>query len=1696
MDTHDTPPAPPSPSQRPPRRWLRRTLIGSGVVVAVLAGGVWLLGRESTLQQIVAQIARASGGNIAVTGTTGSLYGRMHIVRIVYRSPESVLTIDNVDINWSPLQYFSEGLAISELHASSAVMQSIGPSKPAKMPESLAPPFRLHVADARLERLSLISADGSRNDVSAIKMQLYGDSQRWQLKDASAVTKIGRLDASAEVASQRPFKLTGAASLSQILTPPAASSAARTPPHAAGSAAAQTQTARPDTAPAKLAATLSGDLSTLTAKLTGTSPNANGDGVLVLAPFDPVILRSASLRARGVDPSRFDPAYPQASLDMALDANITAGQKLSGGLAITNSGKPGPLDQQLLPLKIVSAKLGGTLTVSTIDEALIDFGAAGKFSGGGNIKRTAIDGGIDTATFRLHTDKLDLNALHTSANKTAIAGDIAVESKGKVHTLNAALSEKALRLDAHATLQDLLLTVTQARLQAKQGSVALTGQASLKEDKAFKANAVVSHFDPSALGAYPAADLNVDAEASGKIVPDWHAAAAFTIKPSKIMNQTLSGTGKLQADARHLSGIDAQLALGPNTATLRGAFGQPGEQLAWNVDGRQLSTLDNRLQGALTASGTATGGYAAPRTSFAVQSHGLAYAPATTAPPRKASAPAPATIAASPLGEPAPAPASAGGPPPRSPAVAPSAAADLARQRPGTAATSATTRASAEPVAGARAQRGAQSAPAAAAAATGDKDSLRQAVAASDTGGAATSGRAARQAAMRAAVKASAEAKAAKAAAVREAIVAPVTPPARDTTAPVRNAEGVIKASGELWLSGTGAQRAPEFKLAGSMSKLNPAAFGAPSTGSVNADFSGSGKFSANWQVNADLRLQPSTLGTAPLSGHATLSATRGRVDNADVDLHLGLNALQAKGGFGGARDRLDWKLDAPDLSSLGHDFAGVVRGTGYVTGGTDKLTLGMSMDANSLRLPSQQRLAALKASATIGLATGTAPRVAERRLAARPVSTKATSRSADALAARPAEVSQADDNAPALFIGPNDPLVVDISLQGYSAPGGTVVDRARLQTSGTGGAHTLQFAATSTDFDFATKLHGAFAKDSWAGAIDTLQNRGRFAFTLQSPASLRIAAAEGHGLAGLAKPEQIALGGATIALPEGGIRIESLEKNGPKWRSRGLASGVNASYLAQLSDAWRNSVASTMTLGADWSIELAAPIAKGAAPAVDGYVHVLREKGDITVTGGSKPIPLGLRTLDARLTVRGDALRAEADLDGARTGTAKLNATAQLQNGRIPSDSPLTISGNVDMPSIAWLSPIPGIDGLELDGALKASFSGHGTIANPALDGEVSGSQLVVNWPDQGIRLRNGVLQARVAGDQLQLQRLRFEGQQGNMQAEGWARLANGEATMDLKLNADKLEVLSRPDRTLVISGSSTLVRDARRFQLDGKFRADRAKIELPSLDSPTISDDVIILGKDKPSVKAAAQSMPLNMDVEADLGDDFYLRGKGLDAQLAGSLRVRMTERRTPRVNGSIRVVSGTYAAYGQKLAIDRGVINFTGAYDNPGLNILAVRKRPEGEELSETNVEAGVEVRGTALAPVAKLVSTPSVPDSEKLSWLVLGHGTADVAGNEMALLGTAASALFGGKGGGSLANKVGLDELGVSQAKGLESTVVTVGKKLSSRAYLSFEQGASTATSLVKLRYKLNSRITLQVQTGTNNALDVLYNWAFD
>ncbi|MYM40984.1 hypothetical protein GTP27_16775 [Pseudoduganella sp. CY13W] len=1128
---------------------------------------------------------------------------------------------------------------------------------------------------------------------------------------------------------------------------------------------------------------------------------------------------------------------------------------------------------------------------------LIDLGGAGRFTGGGKLRHKN-PAGLESAQFVLHTDKLDLRRVHSSLHATTLAGDIRLHGTAKQQTLTARLAQKELQLELQALLTASSLQLQQARLQARQGSLAISGQASLQGRREFALGLRSQHFDPAALGPQlPVADLNGSVTVDGRLSPAWQASATLALQASKLEGHPLTGSGTLRADARHLSGVDLRLQLAQNSASIQGSFGAAGEQLRWLVDAPQLNAISAQIGGAASASGTISGNMAAPRSSFELDVRGLMLS------------------------------------------------------------------ASKHP-----------------------------------------------------------------------------------------NPDGRIRASGELTLAG--AARRPELKVQGTLQKLDPAAFGSAQSGSIQADFRADARLAQDWRAALNLTLQPSTLGTAPLTGRAMLQADGQRISNADIDLHLASMALSAKGSFGKAGDRLEWKLAAPQLAPLGPQFGGTLQAAGVLAGTGAKPALSFTLDGSNLHLPGARQIASIRGSATLG----------------------STDSSSDV------------------------PMVADIDISRFSSPA-LNLNRLRLQTSGSRSAHTLQLNASNGDFDASMRLAGSWASDSWSGTLNSLQNRGRFAFTLAAPASFKVTAARDSGVAGLLHPQQISMGSASLQLPEGSIRLDQLEKNGASWRSKGQAQAIPVNYLAQLSPAWHDFVRSTLNIGAEWSFNLQAA-SNGASPALDGMLRVYREAGDITITGADLPQALGLRLLDARADLADGNLRLQLNLDGSRAGQARFDASTRLVDGHLSQHSPFTLSGSANMGSIAWLAPLAGQPGMEVDGVLKLNVAGSGSFAAPQLNGDLTGEKLLLTLPEQGIKLRNGQLQARISGDQLSLQNLSFDGTEGRASAEGWMRYADNQASMNLKLVADKLEVLARPDRILVVSGSSSLTRDAKQFQLNGKYRAERASIELADENTPTLSDDVIILGRGAAAGKAPP-AMPLNIDLEADLGDAFSLKGKGLNAQLAGTLRIRVSERRAPRVQGSIRVVNGTYAAYGKQLSIERGVINFSGAYDNPGLNILAVRHGPEGEAVSETNVEAGVEVRGTALAPVAKLVSTPNVSDSDKLAWLVLGHGIDSTGGNDMALLSTAAGALFGG-GQGRLANALGVDELGVKQAAGtaagaatgLQSTVVTVGKRLSARAYLSFEQGAGTATSLVKLKYKLNPRITLQFQTGTNNALDVLYNWAFD
>ncbi|HWI80297.1 MAG TPA: translocation/assembly module TamB domain-containing protein, partial [Ramlibacter sp.] len=313
-----------------------------------------------------------------------------------------------------------------------------------------------------------------------------------------------------------------------------------------------------------------------------------------------------------------------------------------------------------------------------------------------------------------------------------------------------------------------------------------------------------------------------------------------------------------------------------------------------------------------------------------------------------------------------------------------------------------------------------------------------------------------------------------------------------------------------------------------------------------------------------------------------------------------------------------------------------------------------------------------------------------------------------------------------------------------------------------------------------------------------------------------------------------------------------------------------------------------------------------------------------------------------------------------------------------------------------------------------------------------------------------------------------------------------------------NRLRASIRSDRQLTASGTIAARHDASGTVVNGNLKVDQALVVLPDQSTPKLGDDVVVRGAAGPVTRTQARaaeqagksaSQRLNLSVNVDLGDNFRVKGMGIDTHLRGTVALSGPSITSPRLLGVIRAGGGEYQAYGQRLQIERGVIRFTGAVDNPSLDILAIRPN--------LLQRVGVQVTGSALRPYVTLYAEPDMPDAEKLSWLVTGRASAG-NGAEAALVQQAALALLASRAGGgkrSMAASLGLDELSFRR-EGPEGPAVTLGKRIGRNFYAAYERSLSGALGTLFIFYDLTRRITVRAETGERTALDLIFTFAFD
>lgn len=845
---------------------------------------------------------------------------------------------------------------------------------------------------------------------------------------------------------------------------------------------------------------------------------------------------------------------------------------------------------------------------------------------------------------------------------------------------------------------------------------------------------------------------------------------------------------------------------------------------------------------------------------------------------------------------------------------------------------------------------------------------------------------------------------------------------------------GRLTAHGALRLD-AGRAFSAEFDAA----QINPARFGKFPRARLNARGQIGGALAPELRVNTRFTLPPGEFEGRPVYGKGQLRYENRHLVGADIDLNLAGNLATLKGAYGRAGDRLDWTIDAPALARLNLGLAGRLNSSGSVSGNPEQPQIEAALSARGLRLPGDFAADALDLRLDL----------------------------------------QASADAP--FNG-------QLDAHGMLAAGQRL-SLVRATAAGRRDAHALALDARMSDWRLTANLQGGLGADrAWRGQLNQAEVQGAWPAKLLAPATL------------LLSREQQEVSHLALAVAGGRLAIDQLSRHGAQLASRGALTDLPlAPLLARMEPA--PPFTTDLRADGEWDLRFGSTL--------DGRARLRRHSGDVRLK--DPMLHLGLTTL--ALDFNAEASRVSASLELNSREAGQLRGTGQatlLREGAIfvlPRSAPLAWTAQLDMPNLRLLRPVIPVD-IRTDARVHARLVGSGSLAAPHVDGQLAADTIRFAVPEEGISITDGTLKLMLADDRVQVQEGVLHGESGRITLSGQAQLKNPQAGLSLAF--ERFAAVNRSDRRVTVSGTAQLNLDAKQLQLTGELTADRARLETPEASRPTVSSDVVIVGQ-PPREQTAAQRFPVAMDLKLNLGKDFVFKGGGLDARLGGQMRVFTVSpapRQAPppgerlagyssrvlRGEGTIQVSKGRYSAYTQTLDIERGVLRFVGPIDNPALDVLAVRKT--------ATVTAGVQVSGTVQRPVVKLYSDPPLPDTEKLSWLVLGHGLDKGGQQEFVVLQVAAGALLSQSESvnfqAKLADTLGIESFDVHAGEGedLGATVVSVGKRLSSRAMLSYEQSVDGLNQVVKVLYQLTPQVRLEAQAGQQSSFDVFYSLEYN
>jgi translocation and assembly module TamB len=458
---------------------------------------------------------------------------------------------------------------------------------------------------------------------------------------------------------------------------------------------------------------------------------------------------------------------------------------------------------------------------------------------------------------------------------------------------------------------------------------------------------------------------------------------------------------------------------------------------------------------------------------------------------------------------------------------------------------------------------------------------------------------------------------------------------------------------------------------------------------------------------------------------------------------------------------------------------------------------------------------------------------------------------------------------------------------------------------------------------------------------------------------------------------------------------------------------------------------------------------------------------------------------LDATLALAGGRADVRAQLRAGTVARLDLTAQAPLDGGPIRA----RLDGPIDL---ALTDPFLTPAGRRARGRLVVALSAEGALPEPALAGEVRLADASIDDAVLGLRLAGigGRFVAR--GDAIAIEGLTARAGDGTLALGGTLRPLAPGLPLDLTLAAREATLALADRATVRLSADLRLAGDTGALAATGRIDVARAEILLPErLPADVVDLPVRVAGEAPPAPPPAADS-PIALDIAVEAPRAVFVRGRGVDAELGGSVRLGGTAA-APDLTGAFGLRRGEISILAQRIAFRRGALDFDGAAGiDPALDFEAAT--------TAGDITAIVRVGGTATAPRITLGSEPEVPQDEVLARLLFGRSQATLTPVQLLQLAQAAAELTGvGPSGPGILDRVrrglGLDRLTVGTDQATGGPTVEAGRYLADGVYLGARRTADGSTRAT-VQIEVLPNVRAEADVGGEGEGRVGLSWGID